>query len=200
MTQNGLCPGTVHKHKSLVAGLDPATQVLTGARLSAATDVDARDKPGEGYIFVAITGRAWLLVTGASDVGINRLQDAALPIRSVDVLAPNIVVRDRGDLINIVVMAGIEPVEGGDIQRHGITPAHASARTTVDPDILGGRDGQLRQSDPAQSKTQVVAGDDRWRSGGSECCDLDPRGEGGDPSRFLSNVPTSHRRARRRNG
>ena len=30
---------------------------------------------------------------------------------SVDVLAPNIVVRDRGDLINIAVMAGIEPVE-----------------------------------------------------------------------------------------
>jgi hypothetical protein len=106
------------------------------------------------------------------DIGLASACDAALPISSVDILIPNVVVRYLDDLINIAVMAGIESVECREIERQGITPTHASARTTVDPYIPSGGDGQFRQPYAAQSETKVVSGDDRGRSRRSECRDL----------------------------
>jgi hypothetical protein len=38
----------------------------------------------------------------------------------------------------------IEPVEREDVERHGIAPAYAGFRTTIDPNVLDGGDGQFR--------------------------------------------------------
>jgi hypothetical protein len=48
------------------------------------------------------------------------------------------------DLIRIADMGGIEPVEREDVERHGIAPAYAGFRTTIDPNVLDGGDGQFR--------------------------------------------------------